>query len=139
MDSYPESLVHVLLALVNNAVIHGFESAQNGTISIQARAVGDSFVEILVSDNGGGIDPANLNKIFDPFFTTRLGQGGSGLGLHVVHNIVTGLLGGTIEVHSVLGAGTRFTLLLPCCARTLQMGQCVANAGTESVEKRWRA
>jgi signal transduction histidine kinase len=54
-----------------------------------------------------------LPNIFDPFFTTRRGQGGSGLGLHIVYNIVTGTLGGRIEVASQLGHGTRFTLVLP--------------------------
>jgi two-component system NtrC family sensor kinase len=51
--------------------------------------------------------------VFDPFFTTRLGQGGSGLGLNIVHNIVTNLLGGSIVVTSAPGQGTRFTAKLP--------------------------
>jgi signal transduction histidine kinase len=54
--------------------------------------------------------------VFDPFFTTRRGQGGSGLGLHIVYNIVTGTLGGGIEVASELGRGTRFTLDIPTVA-----------------------
>ena len=56
---------------------------------------------------------ANLRRIFDPFFTTRLGKGGSGLGLHIVYNLATGLLGGRIEVDSTPGAGSRFVLTLP--------------------------
>ena len=65
------------------------------------------------SDNGVGISEANLGKIFDPFFTTKLGQGGSGLGLNIVHNIVTGLLGGRITVESAPGTGSCFNIVIP--------------------------
>ncbi|MDR0440849.1 MAG: HAMP domain-containing histidine kinase, partial [Candidatus Accumulibacter sp.] len=64
-------------------------------------------------DSGKGIAPENLDKIFEPFFTTARGQGGSGLGLHLVYNIVTRNLGGSIEVTSVPGEGTQFTVTLP--------------------------
>ena len=64
-------------------------------------------------DDGAGIAPDHVGKIFDPFFTTKLGQGGTGLGLHICHNIVYGPLGGSLTVHSTHGAGTTFTLLLP--------------------------
>ncbi|MFZ1828881.1 MAG: HAMP domain-containing sensor histidine kinase [Candidatus Competibacteraceae bacterium] len=67
-------------------------------------------------DNGVGIPAATLNRIFEPFFTTRLGQGGSGLGLYIVYNLVRGVLGGTIQVESSSGQGTSFTLTLPCTA-----------------------
>jgi two-component system, NtrC family, sensor kinase len=69
-----------------------------------------------VSDNGHGIAPEHLSRIFDPFFTTRLGQGGSGLGLNIVHNLVTGVLGGKLEVASQQGWGVRFAIRLPLCA-----------------------
>jgi signal transduction histidine kinase len=57
-----------------------------------------------------------LHRIFEPFFTTRLGQGGSGLGLHIVHNIVGGVLGGQIKVDSTPGQGTEFRMTLPVVA-----------------------
>jgi len=117
LDSYPEPLAQVLVGLVSNALIHGFEPGQSGSIAIRAQSLDDGSVEIAVSDNGHGIDPSHLTRIFDPFFTTRLGQGGSGLGLHIVHNIVTGVLGGSIEVHSVLGQGAQFRLQLPRSVR----------------------
>jgi two-component system NtrC family sensor kinase len=67
-----------------------------------------------VTDNGGGIPTEYLNTIFDPFFTTKRNQGGTGLGLHIVHNIVHGVLGGTIRVEKgVNGVGTRLVLHLP--------------------------
>ena len=116
LDSYPTPLGQVLDSLIHNTLIHGFETGRAGTIDICANAVGDQEVEIRVRDNGRGIDPTHLKRIFDPFFTTRLGQGGSGLGLHIVHNIVTGVLGGRIEVHSTLGDGAEFLLTLPLSA-----------------------
>ena len=73
----------------------------------------DQCAIITVSDNGHGIASENQSKIFDPFFTTRLGQGGSGLGLNIVYNLVTGLLGGDIQVTSEPEQGSCFTLTLP--------------------------
>jgi len=73
-------------------------------------------VLLRFSDDGVGIPAHNMGKIFDPFFTTKLGQGGSGLGLNIVHNIVTGMLGGRISVESQPGSGTLFTIYLPCIA-----------------------
>jgi signal transduction histidine kinase len=73
-------------------------------------------VQLTVADDGHGIPTGSLNKIFDPFFTTRLGQGGSGLGLTIVHNLVTVMLGGRIEVASTVGQGTCFTLSFPRAA-----------------------
>jgi signal transduction histidine kinase len=64
-------------------------------------------------DDGVGIPEADLKRVFDPFFTTRLGRGGSGLGLHIVYNLVTRVLGGRVEVSSRPGAGTRFEFALP--------------------------
>jgi signal transduction histidine kinase len=70
-------------------------------------------VELVVADDGCGIAPETIGHIFEPFFTTRRGSGGSGLGLHIVFNIVTQRLGGTISVNSTVGAGTRFVLVFP--------------------------
>ena len=65
------------------------------------------------TDNGVGIPETIVNRIFDPFFTTKLGSGGSGLGLYIVYNLVTGVLGGAIQVHNPPGDGVAFTLTLP--------------------------
>ena len=116
LDSYPGPLGQVIANLVNNALLHGFEERSTGTVMIAAQDSGDSWVELIVKDNGVGIPPANLNRIFDPFFTTKLGAGGSGLGLNITHNIVTGILGGRIRVHSEVGVGTTFILNLPTVA-----------------------
>jgi signal transduction histidine kinase len=112
-DGYPGPLGQVISNLVQNAVFHGFRDRTSGSIQIAARLQDGAQVQITVRDDGHGIPPEALKKIFDPFFTTRLGQGGSGLGLTIVHNLVTVMLGGRIEVESAVGQGTCFTLTLP--------------------------
>ncbi len=115
MNSYPGPLSQVIVNFLNNALIHAFDGRDTGNIIISAQLNLDTIppaVDITIVDDGVGISPDHITKIFDPFFTTKLGAGGSGLGMHIVHNIVTGILGGNIEVVSTLGVGTQFTLHL---------------------------
>jgi PAS domain S-box-containing protein len=72
----------------------------------------DTFVVVKVADNGAGISPSLLSRIWDPFFTTKEEGVGTGLGLSVVHSIVTEH-GGVVDVHSELGRGTEFMVRLP--------------------------
>ncbi len=123
MDSYPGPLGQVLANLVNNALLHGFEGRKTGTVSISARRGDEGWMELTVADDGVGIPAANLNRIFDPFFTTKLGAGGSGLGLNIAHNIVTGILGGRIRVQSEPEAGAVFILTLPLVAPQKQVDE----------------
>ena len=116
MDSYPGPLEQVIGNLVSNSVTHGFAGFAPGRILLQAATSGDHRVLLRYSDDGVGMPTAILRRVFEPFFTTRLGQGGSGLGLYLVYNLVSGVLGGSIEVDSAPGEGTRFTLNLPRCA-----------------------
>ena len=116
LDSFPGPLGQVLMNLIQNALVHAFDGRAAGCIRIDSLPAGPGHLGLRVSDDGNGIAPAHLSRIFDPFFTTRLGQGGSGLGLHIVYNLVTGLLGGTIEAHSVPGHGAEFLLELPLSA-----------------------
>jgi PAS domain S-box-containing protein len=116
MDSYPGPLGQVLTNLVTNALVHGFEGRTSGVVSISAQPIAKGWMDLVVQDDGVGIPAANLNRIFDPFFTTKLGDGGSGLGLNITHNIVTRLLGGRIRVQSKVGAGATFILSLPLVA-----------------------
>jgi len=115
-DGYPGPLGQVITNLVQNAVLHGFAGREHGHVRVQAKLLDAALVQLTVEDNGNGIPAASLSRIFDPFFTTRLGQGGSGLGLTIVHNLVTAMLGGRIEVQSSQGVGTFFTLTLPLTA-----------------------
>ena len=117
LESYPGPLGQVLTNLINNALVHGFEPQDLGDIVIQAEVLQTgAFVQLTVRDTGKGIASENQRRIFEPFFTTRLGQGGSGLGLHIVHNIVGGVLGGKIKVDSTHSKGTEFRMTLPLVA-----------------------
>ena len=113
MESYPGPLGQVLSNLIENAMLHGFDGRSHGTVKIAAQMMGQDVVHLFIQDDGCGIASDNLKRIYDPFFTTKLGAGGSGLGLHITHNIVTGILVGRIKVQSELGQGTCFTLVLP--------------------------
>ncbi len=112
LDSFPGAFGQIISNLTMNAALHAFADGQNGKITIEIRGEGNGVV-LIFEDNGSGIPEKNLKKIFDPFFTTKRGEGGSGLGLHIVYNIVTQTLGGTIQCESATGAFTRFTLRLP--------------------------
>jgi PAS domain S-box-containing protein len=113
MDSYPGPLIQVFMNIINNAVLHAFEPGRSGCVRITARALDEDSILIEVSDDGRGMSDAHLQRAFDPFFTTKLGQGGSGLGLHIVYNLVTGLLGGQVRLSSEQGQGTLISIELP--------------------------
>jgi PAS domain S-box-containing protein len=113
LDSYPGPLGQILTNLINNSLVHAFPAGKAGTIRIVATQPDTDNLCLGISDDGAGIPSTVLSRIFDPFFTSKLGQGGSGLGLHIVHNIVSGVLAGTIVVSSEVGHGTTFTLTLP--------------------------
>ncbi len=116
LNSYPGPLEQVVTNLIGNAVLHarGDKPQLNLLISAEAAQVeGQAGVVMHIRDDGVGMDEATASKVFAPFFTTRLGQGGSGLGLYVVHNLVTGVLAGRISLHTAPGQGACFTLMLP--------------------------
>lgn len=112
LDSYPGALAQVLTNLTLNCVDHAFGPDQPGEIAIRARPDGD-WVEVAVADNGRGIPAELLDKVFDPFVTTRRGQGGTGLGLNIVYNLIVKQFGGTIAVTSTVGQGAAFAFRMP--------------------------
>lgn len=112
-NSFPGPYGQVLTNFINNAILHAFENRENGKMLLRAHKTPDNQVQVIFSDNGKGIEAQDLRRIFDPFFTTKLGRGGSGLGLSIVHNLVTTIMHGSIAVDSAPGMGTRFTLNLP--------------------------
>jgi signal transduction histidine kinase len=113
LDSYPGPFGQVLTNLVQNALVHAFDEAATGEVSISLLAQSDTRVTLAVSDNGCGIAPALQSQVFKPFFTTRLGRGGSGLGLHIVYSTVVNVLGGSIVLRSTPGLGSSFVIELP--------------------------
>ena len=116
MDSYPGPLGQVITNLMLNALTHAFDRREHGKLTISCRRADDHMTEIICADDGIGMDKAVLKRIYDPFFTTKLGKGGSGLGLNIVHNIVTRVLGGQIDAVSQPDQGTTFTLRIPLIA-----------------------
>jgi PAS domain S-box-containing protein len=113
MNSYPGPYGQVLTNLVLNSVAHAFPDGKPGAVDIQVRESGNDSVEIIFSDNGCGMSLDVRRRAFDPFFTTRRGQGGTGLGLHIVYSIVTNRLGGRLDLDSEPGGGTRIQIILP--------------------------
>jgi PAS domain S-box-containing protein len=118
INSYPGLYRQVLSNLLLNAVAHAFPDRRGGRIDIAMRESGQDEIEIVVADDGCGMSPDIRRQAFNPFFTTRRHEGSIGLGLHVVHNIVTNRLGGLIHLDSEDGEGTTVRLVLPRTAPT---------------------
>jgi signal transduction histidine kinase len=112
MASFPGAVSQIVTNMVVNSLVHGFEEGQPGKIKITGKVDGD-VVEFDYSDDGAGMDSATLAQLFDPFFTTKRGSGGSGLGAHILYNLVTGALGGTVKVVSAPGMGLHYKLRFP--------------------------
>lgn len=112
LDSYPGAFAQVITNLTLNCVEHAFDPDTPGHIKISAVLDGET-VELHVDDDGKGIAVDVLDRIFDPFFTTRRGQGGTGLGLNIVYNLIVKQFCGAITVSSKPGAGAHFTLRIP--------------------------
>jgi two-component system NtrC family sensor kinase len=112
LDSFPGAVSQILTNMLMNSLVHGFEHGQAGSIVIAAALEGETVV-LDYSDDGAGMDADTLAKLFDPFFTTRRGLGGSGLGAHILYNLATGPLGGTVKVDSAPGRGLRYRLRFP--------------------------
>jgi signal transduction histidine kinase len=116
LDSYPGAYGQVLTNLIFNAVTHGFADGAGGSMLIKAHLLGAEQVEISFADDGVGIAEDVQRHVFDPFFTTRRAEGNTGLGLYIVHNLVTEQLGGRITLASAPGQGTTVCLMLPLLA-----------------------
>jgi signal transduction histidine kinase len=131
MTSYPGPLEQAVANLLANALTHAFRGRDTGTITLEAIADGPGHVLVRVTDDGNGIDPDHLSRIFDPFFTTSRHEGGTGLGLHIVSQIVAEVLGGTLHAENVPApgrrTGARFTMRLPREA-PMQSGPAPASA-----------
>ena len=84
-----------------------------GRLSIRVSEPRQDTVRIVFADDGRGIPQENIAKVFDPFFTTGRSSGNTGLGLHIVYNLVTSRLQGHINLYSKVGRGTRFTIDIP--------------------------
>ena len=111
LNSFPGAFSQIFTNFIMNSLLHGFKEIEIGSIYIDAYRDNQKLY-IRYRDNGVGINKDNLDKIFEPFYTTMRGQGGSGLGMHLVFNLVTQKLGGKISVVSTLGEGVEFCVEL---------------------------
>lgn len=110
--SYPGAIGQIVSNLLQNCAVHAFAGQPRGNLWIDACTDG-SQIELRLRDDGAGMSKDVLGHVFDPFFTTRLGQGGSGLGLSVSHNLANSVLGGSLNAESEPGKGSQFTLRFP--------------------------
>ncbi|MBM9536978.1 sensor histidine kinase [Desulfobulbus alkaliphilus] len=116
IESYPGAFSQIFTNLIINSLTHAFDAEQEGEIRIEVRRQNNSL-HLLYSDNGKGMESEVLNRAFEPFFTTARGQGSTGLGMHIVFNIVTSTLGGEIRCESAPGLGTKYEVIIPNLAR----------------------
>jgi signal transduction histidine kinase len=123
MDSYPGPYGQVLTNLVLNSLVHAFPDDRTGTIRISAKAIGSFQVEVEYVDDGIGMSAEVQHRAFEPFFTTRRNRGGTGLGLHIVYNLVTRQLGGRVRLESEPDRGTVFRIRLPLIAPKDEIAQ----------------
>lgn len=106
------SFIQIINAFINNSIIHGFDSIDKGEITIDFYKK-NNFIIVEYGDNGKGIARQDLENIFTPFFTTKMGSDNLGLGLFVVHEIVTLQFDGEVYCESVLDRGSRFIIKIP--------------------------
>lgn len=112
LTSVPGALSQIITNLVVNSLTHGFEPGGPGRITIRARQSDGRFL-LTYEDDGKGMDETVRERLFDPFFTTNRSLGGTGLGMHVVYNLITRKLGGQVTVASAPGQGMRLSISLP--------------------------
>jgi signal transduction histidine kinase len=113
IESKAGPINQIMINLIMNSIIHGFEFIEKGVIDINIVMLDDKKIAITFKDNGKGIPEQLRKRIFDPFVTTKRGQGGSGLGMHLVYNLVTQALNGSISVQSENNKGVEFKIIFP--------------------------
>jgi signal transduction histidine kinase len=109
LNSYPGSFSQIFTNLIMNSIVHGFKEKEAGNLIIKI-SVDNKTVYMSYEDDGQGISEETYAKIFDPFFTTNRKHGGSGLGMHIIYNIITSKLNGTIECEYKSRKGIKFNI-----------------------------
>lgn len=133
VETSPGPLAQILTNLLTNSIAHAYAPDEHGRIAINVSAPDPGTMRIVFVDDGRGIEQQNLAKIFDPFFTTGRSRGSTGLGLHIVYNLVTSTLQGRVNVESTPGEGTRFTIDIPVGERTPDGGEAAGAQQSENV------
>lgn len=112
IKTYPAIVYQVITNLINNCLLHGFDNMDNGIIDLIV-SNSNEHLEIIVQDNGVGISKENQLKLYKPFFSTKHGEGGTGLGLNIIKDLIENRLKGTIECISAIDDGTKFIIKIP--------------------------
>lgn len=112
VNTYPGAIYQIMTNLFNNSMIHGFEAHPQGKVEVSTSMAGEHWL-LIYRDDGVGMPKAGLKTLFDPFVTTKRSQGGCGLGMHIVYNLVTQLLKGEISANSSPGEGIEVTIRVP--------------------------
>lgn len=112
VHTYPSAVFQVVTNFVMNTLLHAYDQDQDGTVNVTV-SEDTTHWHLVYEDQGKGMSPEVKSRIFDPFFTTKRNSGGTGLGLHIVYNIITLQLGGEILCESQRHEGTRFLVKIP--------------------------
>lgn len=112
MRSFPGAMSQIVTNLLMNSLVHGYPDAKQGNIQIDVEDLGEEIL-LRYRDDGVGMCKESLARVFDPFFTTRRGEGGSGLGMHIVYNLVSQQLRGRIRMESEPGHGVQVLIQVP--------------------------
>lgn len=118
LRSYPGFLSQIITNLINNSILHAFEENEQGEINMIVNDLGNN-IEFIYEDNGKGISKEIIEKVFSQYFTTKKGQGGTGLGLYIVKNIITDKLYGHINIDRSQKRGVRIVINIPKEAKTI--------------------
>lgn len=110
--SHPGAIAQIIINLIINSIIHGFDGINRGEIDIDIKR-DQSDLHITYQDNGKGVSQEALTKLFDPFYTTKAESGGTGLGTHIINNLVVDTLNGTLKADSVEGQGLKYHIIIP--------------------------
>ena len=111
-SKFIQTMVRIIINLIINSIIHAFHDINKGTINIDV-SIDQQRLIILYRDNGTGINAEQLDKLFDPFYTTQADKGGTGLGTHIIKNLVVGTLNGSIDAYSGAESGLSYRMTLP--------------------------
>jgi len=112
IETIPGAISQILNNMINNSIIHGLNNIEKGYIKITVVKEITSFI-ICYQDNGKGLSEDQVKMLFEPFYTTKRGSGGSGLGTHVIYNLVTSTLHGKITAQSEPNKGLRYDISVP--------------------------
>jgi len=110
--SHPGAIAQIIINLIINSIMHGFENINRGEITIEIE-LHRSQLTLNYKDNGHGMNEKALEKLFDAFYTTKYGKGGTGLGTHIINNLVIDTLNGKISAHSEVEQGLSYHIVLP--------------------------